>query len=102
MAENPDRAAVMKTVNAGADLVIEAMTKAGQTNGSAADVANVVVCAIGTLLDNPDATIVDVLAENYPDTAGQWREEFGDDVVDQALELKAAQATTDEPGQEAA
>lgn len=76
---------IMRAVNAGADLVLAAMSEAGTLNDAASNVSNLVVSAIGTVLEKPDATIVDVLADSFPGSAGQWREEFGDDVVDKAL-----------------
>lgn len=79
------REQVMAAVNTGADLALGAMADAGMHDEEAANVSNLVVCAIGSVLENPDATIVDVLVDNFEGTIEQWRTELGDDVVEQAL-----------------
>jgi hypothetical protein len=82
---------VIAAANAGADLVLHAMSDNGYMGSDEAyNVSNLVVCAIGSVLDNPHASVVDVLAENFQDSANQWREELGDDVVDQALARQEA------------
>jgi hypothetical protein len=83
------REEIMKAVNAGADLTMNAMDEAGYLHDeTAANVANLVVCAIGTVLDmGEDATIVDVLVGNFEGTIEQWRSEVGDEAVDAALEV---------------
>ena len=76
----------MTAINAGADLATSAMAEAGSmTTDEAYNVANLVVCAITTVLGNPEATMIDVLTENFAGTADQWREELGDVVVDAAI-----------------
>lgn len=84
------REEIMQAVNAGADLAMNAMHDAGALHDeTAANVANLVVCAIGSVLDHgSDVSIVDVLAENFEQTADQWRTELGDDVVDAAIALQ--------------
>lgn len=77
---------VMRAVNTGADLTLNAVRDAGRLDDElAANLANLVVCAIGSVLHNPEATIEDVLRDSFAGTIEQWREELGDDVVDRAL-----------------
>jgi hypothetical protein len=82
------RAKIMTAVNAGADMVCEAMAAAGYLRSdSSYDVSSLIVNAIGTVLDDPNVDdMTDVLLSNW-DAHGiaQWREELGDGIDDAAL-----------------
>lgn len=78
---------VIVAINNGVELAMAAVGKAGfrqLTPEDAYNVASLVVHSIGTVLERPDATIVDVLAERVPNPDA-WREELGDAVVNEAL-----------------
>lgn len=77
----------MTAVNAGADLVSEALAASGFLRSeSAYDVSSLIVNAIGTVLDMRESTMVDVMASNWDATGvRQYREELGDEVIDAAL-----------------
>jgi hypothetical protein len=82
---------IMTAVNAGTDLATEAIGRAGfgcLNPDGAYNIACLVVNAIGTVLDEPTATMVDVLVGNFDaSTIGDWRQELGDEIVDAALAL---------------
>lgn len=78
---------VMRAVSTGAELALDAVGQVGfrhLTPDDAYNVASLVVHSIGTVLHQPDATIVDVLVKSVSDP-GAWREELGDAVVNEAL-----------------
>ena len=89
-----NREEIMCAVNEGVDLAMEAVAEAEFRHLSVDDTHNVaclVANAIGTVLDRPggNVTMAEVMAENFDSsTLGDWREELGDDVVDQALGLR--------------
>lgn len=66
------RADVSRAVNAGADLVLEDFDASEQDR----DLVNIIVNAALTLLDKPDATLAEVIEENYgdedPDEVRSW------------------------------
>jgi hypothetical protein len=85
------REEIMRAVNTGTDLATEAMGNANFVSGDQAyNIANLVVNAIGTVLDHADeVSMADVLADNFDESSmPDYRQELGDDVVDQALELR--------------
>lgn len=85
-----NRDEIMAAVNAGADLAMESLADDYISKDEAYNIANIVACAIGSVLDNPAVTIAEVLAANFADTVEQWREEYGDEIVDAAIALQQA------------
>ena len=78
---------IMLAASIGAELAMEAVASAGfrhLTREDAYNVASIVVHSIGTVLERPAATIVDVLVDSVPNP-DSWREELGDAVVNEAL-----------------
>lgn len=60
---------VMAAVNAGVDLVLDELAL-GECQ---ADLVNLVVNAIGTVLDNPGASLDQVIEENYDEDPAEVR-----------------------------
>lgn len=89
-----NRDEIMVAVNAGADLALDAIGRAGYrhlTPDDAYNLSSLIVNAIGSALDGPVTDMAEVMAANFDEsTIGDWREELGDELVDQALALRGA------------